>query len=262
MKKIAVYRQVYTTFWQDPFVLELTPEGKYFYLYLMTNSKTKQCGCYELPMKVMEFETGYNRETLEKLIQIFVENEKIRYDHDTKEMLLLNWHKHNYSKSPRIITCLEREIEKIKNEEFKRYCIDTLLKGIDTPSRGMQAEQQKEKEEEEEEEEEGASLTDEEKTSLNLLKSIKGYPYDYETDLTHLRALVVDFPQADIIAELQKWKAYKLDKPFSAKSNHRLQLRNWIQKSEEFMRERSAKHGARERRPARDLAGSYRQFVD
>ena len=32
---MAKYRQLYTEFWSDSFVLELTPEEKYFYLYLM-----------------------------------------------------------------------------------------------------------------------------------------------------------------------------------------------------------------------------------
>ena len=38
---MATYRQVHITFWQDPFIEDLEPMEKYFYLYLMTNSKTK-----------------------------------------------------------------------------------------------------------------------------------------------------------------------------------------------------------------------------
>ena len=81
---MAVYRQVYITFWQDEFILELTPEEKYFYLYLMTNSKTSQCGIYQLPIKVMEMELGYNRDTIIKLIEIFEHYGKIAYDESTK----------------------------------------------------------------------------------------------------------------------------------------------------------------------------------
>jgi hypothetical protein len=39
---MAKYRQLYTEFWSDSFVLELTPEEKHFYLYLISNSKTTQ----------------------------------------------------------------------------------------------------------------------------------------------------------------------------------------------------------------------------
>ena len=47
------------------------PEEKYFYLYLLSNSRTTQCGCYELPCKVIEMQTGYNRETVQKLLKIY-----------------------------------------------------------------------------------------------------------------------------------------------------------------------------------------------
>ena len=50
---MAVYRNVHIEFWQDGFILDLTPEEKYFYIYLMTNSKTSQCGIYELPKRII-----------------------------------------------------------------------------------------------------------------------------------------------------------------------------------------------------------------
>ena len=51
---MAVYRHIHIDYWQDGFVLDLTPEEKYFYIYLMTNSKTSQCGIYELPKRIIE----------------------------------------------------------------------------------------------------------------------------------------------------------------------------------------------------------------
>ena len=53
----------------------------------MTNSKTSQCGIYELSYRVIELETGYNRETVEKLLNRFVEYGKIKYSKNTKELL-------------------------------------------------------------------------------------------------------------------------------------------------------------------------------
>ena len=32
---MAVYRHIHIDFWQDGFILDLTPEEKYFYMYLM-----------------------------------------------------------------------------------------------------------------------------------------------------------------------------------------------------------------------------------
>ncbi len=73
---MAKYRQLYTEFWKDGFVVELEPEEKYFYLYLLTNVNTSQCGIYELPKKIIENETGYNRETVDNLIKKFEEYKK------------------------------------------------------------------------------------------------------------------------------------------------------------------------------------------
>ena len=52
----------------------------------MTNSKTTQCGIYELPKRVVEFETGYNAETVDKLLQRFIEYGKILYNDETKRL--------------------------------------------------------------------------------------------------------------------------------------------------------------------------------
>ena len=56
---MAAYRHIHIDYWQDSFVLDLTPEEKYFYIYLMTNSKTTQCGVYSLHNRIIETETGY-----------------------------------------------------------------------------------------------------------------------------------------------------------------------------------------------------------
>lgn len=143
---MAIYRQIHISFWQDPFVLTLTPEEKYFYLYLMTNSKTSQCGVYELPQQVMVFETGYNLETVEKLIKKFVEYGKVDYSKETREIYIRNWLKYNSSKSPKVRQCINEEIKKIKCSLFKRKTIDSL--SIDY---GEEEEKEEEKEQKEEE---------------------------------------------------------------------------------------------------------------
>lgn len=125
---MSVYRQVQVSFWQDAFVLDLTPEEKYFYVYLMTNSKTSQIGIYELPKRVIEMETGYNRETVEKLLQRFKDYEKIDYHEPTREIILLNWAKHNWNNSPKIVTRIEKELRDVKNLPF----VTTYLTIVDS----------------------------------------------------------------------------------------------------------------------------------
>ena len=156
---MAVYRQVYITFWQDEFILDLTPEEKYFYLYLMTNSKTSQCGIYQLPIKVMEMELGYNRDTIVKLIERFEEYGKIAYDELTKEIALVNWLKFNPINNINIQKCVEKELKGIKSEFLKEQ-YNPLISPLQTPCK------KKEKEEEKEEE----KTKEKEKTKTNKRK--------------------------------------------------------------------------------------------
>lgn len=159
---MAKYRILQANFWDDAFVLDLTPEEKYFYNYLLTNGRASQCGCYELPYKIMEMQTGYNRETVEKLIKRFIEYGKIKYDSTTKEILIINWSKHNFSKSPKVRTCILKEVESIKNKEFQEYmyrvCIDYGYSidtvSIDYGEKEKQKEKQKEKEKQQQKEKE------------------------------------------------------------------------------------------------------------
>ena len=130
---MAVYRQVSINFWQDAFVLSLTPEEKYFYLYLMTNSKSSLSGIYELPYKIIEIETGYNRETVEKLITKFEKYGKIAYSRENSEIMLLNWIKHNKPSSPKTLARVKKELEEIKTKEFVDMYVQLVknLYGID-----------------------------------------------------------------------------------------------------------------------------------
>jgi DnaD/phage-associated family protein len=134
---MAKYRQVHIDFWQDGFVLDLTPEEKYFYLYLMTNSKTAQCGIYELPKRIIETETGYNRETVNKLIQRFVDYGKIEYNDSTREIYIKNWIKFNWIQSNKVLMMIDKELKKIKHEPFLEKFFMTCIRNgyrIDTLS--------------------------------------------------------------------------------------------------------------------------------
>ena len=120
---MAIYRTVSISFWADSKVTDdFTPEDRYFYLYLFTNPHTSLSGCYEISIKQMALELGYSQDTCSRLIErfIFVHN-VIRHSKETKEILLLNWHKYNWTDSPKFRKALLREIEKVKNPNFREY---------------------------------------------------------------------------------------------------------------------------------------------
>ena len=226
---MAVYRQIHISFWQDPFILTLTPEEKYFYLYLMTNSKTSQCGVYEIPKQIMVFETGYNTETIDKLLQKFIGYNKIEYSEETKEILIKNWLKYNSFRSPKVMCCIKEELSKIKHQPFKRKTMDSL--SIDSG-------EEKEKEKEEEEEAPPLDITQTEILTLNELKKIKGYKFNYSIELEFIRKLAIDYPNLNVLNQIRSWCARKLDEPLKNKSKPHGQIANWFAKAEEWRRER------------------------
>lgn len=132
---MAIYRNIQMAFWTDIKVVDdFTPEDKFFYLYLLTNPHTNLCGCYEISVKQMADETGYSRDTIEKLLKRFAEVHKVAYySQDTKELLVLNWHKYNWTASEKFRKPLLKEINSVKNDNFKGYLLD-LFSGTDTVS--------------------------------------------------------------------------------------------------------------------------------
>lgn len=117
---MAKYRSIQTSFWSDTKVIdEFTPEDRYFYLYLLTNEKSNQLGCYELSIKQMCRDTGYNEETIKKLIDRFQNIHKIiYYDFKTKEIFLKNWYKYNWLDSDKTRVCIEKEFALVKSSEL------------------------------------------------------------------------------------------------------------------------------------------------
>ncbi len=133
--QMAIYRNVHLSFWTDNKVADdFTPEDKYFYLYLFTNPQTNLCGCYEVSLKQIANQTGYNRDTIERLIERFEKVHKvIVYSKESKEILLLNWYKYNWTKSEKFLTGLDKSIREVKDKEFKRYLLE-IRSNADTVS--------------------------------------------------------------------------------------------------------------------------------
>ena len=129
-------RYVDSELWNDSkFADDFTPEDKFFWLMILTTRYGNLAGCFEFSIKQMAKDSGYSVEVVDKLIKRFIEvHMMIDYNYDTKEILILNWHKYNWTKSPKIKISLDRYIDKIKDERFKsyvkesykQYCSNTL----------------------------------------------------------------------------------------------------------------------------------------
>ena len=136
---MAIYRNVQLSFWTDNKVEDdFTPEDKYFYLYLLTNPQTNICGCYEVSYSQMTSQTGYNKDTVNRLIDRFENIHKIiKFNKNTKEILILNWYKYNWSKSEKTLTGVDAVAKHIKCNEFKEYIFEVIdCIRNDTPYKG------------------------------------------------------------------------------------------------------------------------------
>lgn len=129
---MATFRSIHLTFWTDSKVDDdFTPEDKYFYLYLLTNPHTNLCGCYEISTKQMIRETGYNEDTVKALLNR-MENVHgvIKYDPETKEVLIKKWGRYNWANSPKTKLGAKKVAETIKSDAFREY----VIREIDTVS--------------------------------------------------------------------------------------------------------------------------------
>lgn len=164
---MARYRQLHTAFWTDAFVEDMTPEQKLFYIYLLTNSRTTQCGIYEITKRTISNETGYTLQRVCELIEYFESIAKIFYNEKNREMFIANWIRYNWIDSKPVRLCIAKEIEKVKTQEFINefdtllipygYRIDTLTltkkERMHTVGRDLGEEEKKKKKEEEKERE-------------------------------------------------------------------------------------------------------------
>jgi hypothetical protein len=135
-KEKAPFRKVKVTFWDDEQISEdLSPEDRYFYLYLMTNPFTTQLGIYTITRKQIANHLGYNIEVAENLIKRFEEYHKlIKYNRETKEMSLLKWSKHNWKVGGAPVwDLIKKEIDAVKDKNLVSLLVqnadDTWLKG-------------------------------------------------------------------------------------------------------------------------------------
>ncbi|MBU3218140.1 DnaD domain protein [Clostridium estertheticum] len=137
---MAKYRQIYTEFWSDTFVLELDSQEKLFYLYLLTNAKSTQCGIYELSPRFISLETGCDKVLVAELLKKFCDYKKILYSADTNEIMVLNWIKYNVPNNSNVLACIKKEAQKIKSKVllkilYKKYeaaglDVNNIFKGL------------------------------------------------------------------------------------------------------------------------------------
>ena len=116
-----MYRKVTTDFWQDNKVERLSSFARYLLLYFLTSPKTNLAGCYEVSYKRIASETGLTTTQIKKALDELCGETVVSYCESTSEVLVRNWCRYNWTKSPKLAKSLKQSIEAIKNDDFRHY---------------------------------------------------------------------------------------------------------------------------------------------
>ncbi|MEH7482027.1 DnaD domain protein [Neobacillus drentensis] len=128
---MAKFRMVRTDFWKNPLVSEeMTPEDKFFCLYLLTNPQTTQIGIYKITKKQMAFDLGYSIESVHSLMDRFiVHHNLIRYNPETRELAIKNWGKYNLDKGGKpFMDCISSELKDVEDLSLIQYVSKAIQK--------------------------------------------------------------------------------------------------------------------------------------
>ncbi|MFC4322610.1 hypothetical protein [Litchfieldia salsa] len=128
---MAKYRMVRTDFWMNPMVSEeMTPEDRYFWLYLHTTMYTSQYGIYKITRKAIAFDMGYSIETVNVLMDRLMNHlQLIRYNPQTREIAIKYWGNYNLHKGGKPIQdCLLAELQEVDDTSLISYVANHIKK--------------------------------------------------------------------------------------------------------------------------------------
>ena len=129
---MSTFRKIYTKFWKDGKVIEeLTPEDKFFFIYLLTNPATTQIGIYQITKKQMSFELGYSIETINSLMDRFENHHKlIKYNSHTREIGIKHWGRYNLDRGGKpMIDCIKKELQSVSDISLIKYVSENIKRG-------------------------------------------------------------------------------------------------------------------------------------
>ncbi len=128
---MAKFRMVHTAFWDDSKVNEkMTPEDRYFFLYLLTNGSTTEVGIYQITKEQMACEMGYSIESIHSLVQRFTDHYKlIKYSEQTCEMAIRNWGRYHFNEGGKLVMdCIQAELKLVKELSLIQFVAERIEK--------------------------------------------------------------------------------------------------------------------------------------
>lgn len=121
-------RMIDTELWNNEEIIEnFTAEDKYFWLYLLTSPHNNVCGVFKNSPNLMARDMGLHKDTIVNLLYRFEKVHNLIYaDKETNEVLILNWHKWNWTKSEDFIRTIEKQMSNISSQTIVSMLVERI----------------------------------------------------------------------------------------------------------------------------------------
>jgi hypothetical protein len=193
---MATQRLVNTNFWKDTYVIDLDPTQKLLFLYFLTNPRTSMAGVYEISIREVAFDTGIDKDMVDKILMKFCRDEKMHYQ---KGWLILR----NFVRHQRLNPSIQKGIERAVSE------LPKWLQEIVIEHSAITVQQQ--------------LLTDEEQTGNSLLQTGGNL---IEAKLTKLNLMKPNETPAEAVGGFNKLnKAQKRNYALAVRADEALAIR-------------------------------------
>ena len=101
-------------------------DGRYLYLYLLTNSHQNSAGCYRLPDGYACADLNWTLKRYGDARGQLIKAELICFDPAHSVVLITRWFKHNPPTSEDHVTGIERLLERLPSEELAQMAMEAL----------------------------------------------------------------------------------------------------------------------------------------
>jgi len=108
----------------DQWFADLKPELKLLFIYLFSNDRASVCGLYELPLRVMAFETRLDEAVIREGLEMFGQKGKAYYDMVSGVVWVRNMFKYQGSGSPKLLERIKADLKAVPDCALKENWIE------------------------------------------------------------------------------------------------------------------------------------------
>lgn len=222
------HRYIDTSFWDDAYIMKCDPSEKLLFMYLLTNPLTNICGVYQIELRRITFDTGFEQATVLHILSRFERDDKCVYRDGW--LAMKNWIKHQTT-SPKVERGIELQLQSVP-ENLAGY-----VNGGPKPDRVS------------DETDTVSYLNSNSNSNLTPVStpaapkrktaSVPLINFDFATELwENIADAQVDkwqdtYPATNVERELKKMAEWLLSNPTKRKKNYRRFITNWLERTQE-----------------------------